>query len=106
MSNNVLSIRKKVIRILNCSHTDCICIRSSIVNNLLRLCSSLCYNLVCLCICLLHNLMFTYKFCCLYLCFFDHSISFRLCICQNRISISDNLLITFDLVWRFHTKLS
>ena len=104
MSDNAFCIRKKIICILDRTNTDCICIHCCVIKNLLCLCCCLSYDLICLSICLLHDLMLTDKLCCLNLCFLDHCICFCLCISKNRISVRNNLLITFDLIRCLHTK--
>ena len=106
MSDNTFGICHKIICILDCSDPDCICITRCVIYNLLSLCRSLRYNLICLRISLLHDLMLADKLCRLYLRFFNHRIRLCLCIRKNRISVCDNLLITFNLVRSFQTKFS
>ena len=50
--------------------------------------------------------MLTDKLICLNLSLRDYLISLCLCISKDCIFICNNLLITLDLIWRLHTKLT
>ena len=104
MSDNTFCVSKKIICILYCSDSDRIGITGRIVYDLLCLCSRLRHDLIGLRICLLHNLVLADQFCSLNLSLFQHRICFCLCVSQYRIPITDNLLITFDLIRSLHTK--
>ena len=106
MTDDAFRICKKVICILDRTNPDFIGIHGCIVDDFLCLGSCLSNNLICLCISLLHDLMLTDQFGGLYLCFFNHSICFCFCICQNRIPVRDDLLITLDLIRSLHAKLT
>ena len=101
---DILKMSQHIIHIL---HSRCFYIigfYGSVIKNLLSLFACHGNDFICLSIGLLHDLMFVDQFIRMNGSFIDQSLCFFLGVVQNGLFIADDLLITFDLIRRFHAK--
>ena len=101
---NRTNIRHHIICICDRTETDTVGILCCRIKDLLSLLVGSIDRFICLCIRLLHDLMLCNQLLSFRLSICNQTVSLGLCILKDCILITDNLLITFDLIRSFQTK--
>ena len=104
MLDDGLQAAEHVVRVLNGTLADIVCLCDSVVHDLLCLCICLLNNAVCFCICTLHDLMLIDQLIGRGGRLGYHRVCLGTCLLQNRILVADDLLIFLDLLRNAKTQ--